>query len=146
MNCFAKFTEKHYAKVSFLISLQLGLKKENPAEVFSCEFSEMFQSSFLFRIFPHSDCILRDLPVFTPNAGKYGPEKLRIRKFFYAVVQFSKLYESRNISDILRKSLVSCEHRIKVYLRHCQTFMMEFFCENSQWLKAINYFCEKDRS
>ena len=35
----------------------------------------------LVRIFPHSDWILRDSPslsVFCPNAGKCGPEKLRI--------------------------------------------------------------------
>ena len=35
---------------------------------------------FLVRIFPHSDWIRRDIPyfsVFSLNAGKYGPEKLR---------------------------------------------------------------------
>ena len=39
----------------------------------------------LVRIFPHSDWILKDTPylsVFSPNAGKYGPEKLRIRTLF----------------------------------------------------------------
>ena len=38
---------------------------------------------FLTRIFRLSDCIRRDpgyLSVFSPNAGKYGSEKLRIRK------------------------------------------------------------------
>ena len=36
---------------------------------------------FLVCIFPHSDWILTDSPylsVFSPNAGKYGPEKLLI--------------------------------------------------------------------
>ena len=36
-------------------------------------------------IFPYSDWIRRDteyLSVFSPKAGKYGPEKLRIRTFF----------------------------------------------------------------
>ena len=40
---------------------------------------------FLVLIFPHSDWIRRDtpyLPVFSPNAGKYGPEKLRIRTLY----------------------------------------------------------------
>ena len=41
---------------------------------------------FLVRIFPHSDWIQRGdteyLPVFSPNAGKYRPEKLRIRTLF----------------------------------------------------------------
>ena len=37
---------------------------------------------FLVRIFPHSNWIRRDSPylsVFSLNAGKYGPEKLRVR-------------------------------------------------------------------
>ena len=34
---------------------------------------------FLVHIFPHSDWIRR---IFSPNAGKYGPEKLRIRTLF----------------------------------------------------------------
>ena len=40
---------------------------------------------FAVRIFPHSDWIRRDTPylsVFSPNAGKYKPEKLRIRTLF----------------------------------------------------------------
>ena len=40
---------------------------------------------FLVRIFPHLDWIRRDavyLPVFSPNAGKYGPEELQIRILF----------------------------------------------------------------
>ena len=40
---------------------------------------------FQFRIFPNSDWIQRDtsyLSVFNRNAGKYGPEKLRIRTLF----------------------------------------------------------------
>ena len=37
---------------------------------------------FLVRIFPHLDRIQRDtenLSVFSPNAGKYGPNQIRIR-------------------------------------------------------------------
>ena len=40
---------------------------------------------FLVRIFPHWDWIRRDnpfLPVFSPNAGKYRPEKLQIPPLF----------------------------------------------------------------
>ena len=40
---------------------------------------------FLVRIFQHSDWIRRDTPylfVFSPNAGKYGPEKLQIPTLF----------------------------------------------------------------
>ena len=41
--------------------------------------------AFLVRIFPHSDWIRRNttyLSIFSPNTGKYGPEKLRIRTLF----------------------------------------------------------------
>ena len=39
---------------------------------------------FLVRIFPHSDWIRRftEISIFSPNAGKRGPDKLRIRTFF----------------------------------------------------------------
>ena len=43
---------------------------------------------FLGRIFTHSDWIRRNTPyfsVFSPNAGKYGPEKLPIRTLFHAL-------------------------------------------------------------
>ena len=43
---------------------------------------------FLVRIFPHSDWIWRDtkyLSVFSPNAGKYGPEKTPYLDTFHAV-------------------------------------------------------------
>ena len=42
-------------------------------------------SVFLVRIFPNSDTVQRDteyLYVFSPNAGKHGQEKLRIRSLF----------------------------------------------------------------
>ena len=40
---------------------------------------------FLVRIFPHSDRMRRDTPslcVFSPDSGKYGPEKLQTRTTF----------------------------------------------------------------
>ena len=40
---------------------------------------------FLVHIFPHSELIRRNteyLSVFNPHAGKYGPEKLRVRTLF----------------------------------------------------------------
>ena len=43
---------------------------------------------FLVRIFPHSDWIRRDtsyLSVFSPNTGKYGPEKTPYLDNFHAV-------------------------------------------------------------
>ena len=63
--------------------------------ILQCTFSQLYLNSaawkvsvfrvFPARIFPHSDWIRRDNPylsVFSPNARKYGPEKLRIRKLF----------------------------------------------------------------
>ena len=49
----------------------------------------------LVRIFRHSDWIRRDTPylsVFCPNAGKYGPKKLRIRTLFTQCAEI--LYKS----------------------------------------------------
>ena len=45
---------------------------------------------FLVRIFPHSDSIRRYTPylaVFSPNVGKYGPEKTPYLDTFHAVAR-----------------------------------------------------------
>ena len=58
-------------------SLTLTLREKYPNTEF-----------FLVRIFPHSDWIRRDTPylsVFSPNVGKYGPEKTPYLDTFYAV-------------------------------------------------------------
>ena len=41
---------------------------------------------FLIRIFPHSHWIRRDISVFSPNAGKYGPEKTLYLDTFHAML------------------------------------------------------------
>ena len=49
---------------------------------------------FLVCISPHSDWIRRDtsyLSIFSPNAGKYGPEKLRLRTLFTQCYSFEKI-------------------------------------------------------
>ena len=55
----------------------------------------------------------------------------------------ANFYERRNLSDSLWKSLVSCKHKINVFLRPCETSVIEIVCENSQWLKNLNYFRKK---
>ena len=53
---------------------------------------------FLVRIFPHSDWIRKDTPylsVFSPNAGKYGPEKLQIWIFFTQIQWKEKIFTLR---------------------------------------------------
>ena len=55
---------------------------------------------FLVRIFPHLDWIRRDasyLSVFSPNAGKYGPELLRIQTLF------TQWYSQQNYEKKLRE-------------------------------------------
>ena len=54
----------------------------NPVHCMKCV---QIRSFFLVRIFPHSDWIRRDTKyhsVFSPNAGNYGPKKLRIWTLF----------------------------------------------------------------
>ena len=68
---------------------------------------------FLVRIFPHSDWIRRDvyLSVFSPNAGKYGPEITPYLGTFHAVrtsellvifVQSNPVNPDKFVSSILR--------------------------------------------
>ena len=70
-------------KISYILNLTLREKCPNT------EF-------FLVRIFPHLDWIRRDtkyLSVFSLNAGKCGPEKLRIW------IHFTQCYESSTDCD-----------------------------------------------
>ena len=56
---FANFTEKHLCQSVFLIKwLALGLqfiKKETPAQVFSCKFREIYNNTFFYRT-PPDNC------------------------------------------------------------------------------------------
>ena len=58
---------------------------------------------FLVLIFPHLDWIRRDtryLSVFSPNAGKYGPEKTSYLDTFHAV-HFKRIFwEKNNRNDL----------------------------------------------
>ena len=56
---------------------------------------------FLVRIFPHSDWIRRDtsyLSVFSPNAGKYGPEITPYLDTFHTVQYCVKRFRIRSYS------------------------------------------------
>ena len=62
---------------------------------------------FLFHIFSHSDWIRRDtlyLSVFSPNAEKYGPEKLRIGTFFMQCITNIKTNNRKEICTSYRKA------------------------------------------
>ena len=73
-----KFTGGH--PCPSVISIKLLCNFHSVKSVQNTEF-------FLVRIFPHSDWIRRDAPyfsVFSPNAGKYGPEKTPYLDTFHA--------------------------------------------------------------
>ena len=98
---------------------------------------------FLFRIFPHSDWIRRDTPnsvrmrenlrispysvqmrentpylsVFSPNMGKYGPEKLWIRTLFTQLVFVIKL-----VLKVVKKQVVKLVKKL-VQLRSWYFFL-----------------------
>ena len=77
-----------------------------------CPYSEFFWSAFS-RIFPHSHCIRRDIPylsVFSPNAEKYGPEKLSIRTLFKLCYYHSISWEC--------SFTITIPHNIHITARH----------------------------
>ena len=71
-----------------------------------CLFSEFFWS-----VFPHIRTEFSEFPIFSSNAGKYGPEKLRIR----ILLTKWKTSKQRNDSD--------------VYSETSQTSKIELFVE-----------------
>ena len=77
-------TSLYKTRIQQVVCTQVDLIwKENESKLPAREMS-IFRV-FLVRIFPHSDWIRRDTEyifVFSPNAGKYGPEKRPIRKLF----------------------------------------------------------------
>ena len=69
---------------------------------FICSFIHVICTAwvFLLRTFTHSDWIRRDTPYlsvfrFSPNTGKYGPEKLRIRTLFTHCWNNKTIYSTR---------------------------------------------------
>ena len=85
---------------------------------------------FLVRIFPHLDWIRKDSPyvsVFSPNARKYGPGKLRIRTLF---TQWLVLPTSMTVPILLTAQKM--KFSIKDFFNKCDQirFLIEnfFFC------------------
>ena len=86
-----------------------------------------FIRSFLVRIFPHSDWIWSDteyLYTFSPNAGKHGPEKLRIRRSFtqcfglrliLIILQSPRIAEYiKNLIQSLCKEVFYCSRKLSI--------------------------------
>ena len=84
--CNIYFFMLNITKQNFWIKLELQLRKNLITWMnLDTAWKVSLFGVFLVRIFPHSDWILRDTEyffVFSPNAGKYGPEKFRIRTLF----------------------------------------------------------------
>ena len=77
---------------------------EHLAGVFTVSLREKCPNTefFLVQILAHSDWIWRDslnLFIFSPNAGKYGPEKTLYLDTFHAVL---KLYSQRRIQSAMK--------------------------------------------
>ena len=66
---------------------------------------------FLVRLFPHLDWIRRvaeHLSVFSPNTGRYGPEKPRIQTFFTQCKIYIRLRSDLNPKSKRFKNACSC--------------------------------------
>ena len=89
---------------------------------------------FLLRIFRYLGWIWRDtayLSVFSPNAGKWGPEKLRIQKLFYAVIlclQWNVLWLA---AKLFKKNYLPSFHSIYEFSHHRLPF-------HSNWLYSLS--------
>ena len=93
--------------------------REVSAQILSCEFCDIFKSTFFDRtptlrekcpntefflvcISPHSDWIRRDtkyLSVFSPNVGKYGPEETPYLDTFQTVLRLVLLKYFDNVFE-----------------------------------------------
>ena len=99
----------------------------------------VFIRSFLVCIFPLPDWMPKDTPylsVFSPNAGKYGPEKLRIRTLFTQCLSLTL-----NISLIeywaVTSKLINTNH-ILVKFHMSATICVATATKNFDWMKFIN--------
>ena len=92
---------------------------------------------FLVRVFLHSKWIWRDTPyisVFSPNAGKYGPEKLRkwSRRYLEGFSNYHK-----NVFDV---SLCNCNF-IVFHCNFCNKWQFIFLIFVFPWLWSFSHFC-----
>ena len=91
-------------------------------------------------IFPHSDWIRRDTPylsVFSPNAGKCGPEKLRVRTLFTRWRLVACYSGINNTSEHVFAFWDSSFQIIRVILRVCYYFIELTFGSICLWCIPI---------
>ena len=83
--------------------------KDTPQQCYVHYVKSAWLGVFLVPTFPHSNWIQKDkeyLPVFSPNAGKYGPEKLQIRTLFtqWSSEGYLGRYQTPIYAIVLQKS------------------------------------------
>ena len=82
---------------------------------------------FLVRIFPHSDWIRRNtsyLSVFSPNAGKYGPEKTPNLDTFHTVLMYKSDSSDSDSHCTKNEEILSGK--------------LHFLCSVTWWLMTLN--------
>ena len=92
---------------------------------------------FLVRIFPHSELVRRDteyLSVFSPNAGKYGPEETPYLDTFYAVNSITKL---NKIAIVDLKHLVNFTYCFTVKFSDVFRGLRKGACIGNKWVKLV---------
>ena len=92
---------------------------------------------FLVGIFPHSDSIRRDtlyLSVFSPNAGKYGPEKTPYLDTFHTV--FDSPYIKRDQIFTITNFAYKLPHELPNDSRLGILGNQEILERSQNWLKA----------
>ena len=93
--------------------------------------------SFLVSIFPHSDWIRRDtshLSVFSPNAGKYGPEITPYLDTFHAVIHFKNKNNNQKYEENV---LTSWSYRC-VNLKLNYQGIIQPLCNSYQHMRSIS--------
>ena len=123
----------NFNKISNLLLLNCAIKKALREKCPNKEF-------FLVRIFLHSDWIRRDteyISVFSPNTGKYGPEKTPCLDTFHVVkpidhrfikrffVAYQRLLTFGNGSD--KRSRNVYNRRMWLHINRCNLFCQQYY-------------------
>ena len=70
-------------------------------------------------------------------------EKYKVAKIWGGGLQLPQPPVSTGLGNISRFKLIKDRLFAEAYLERCQAYRMEFFCENSEHPKIVNYFCVK---
>ena len=107
-----------------------------------------------FPAFRHSNWIRRDtlyLSAFSPNTGKYGPEKLRIRPFFTQwksskVFKYSEIITDKPLIVVLLWTGMWCSSLLmdaflqsKQFMKKCACPVLSVYCTIKKWLLKVKF-------